>query len=126
MDRYKLEVAVAAVSAGATIINDVWGLTRSPGLADLAARHECALVLMHNQDGTEYAGDLMSEVKRFLRASVDAAVAAGGGAPPLPLAPRDGLREAGGPEKEGQRPPRGAHARRQRRPARAPAEALLS
>jgi dihydropteroate synthase len=77
IDTYKLEVAVVAVAAGATIINDVWGLTRSPGLADLAARHECALVLMHNQDGTDYAGDLMSEVKRFLQASVDAALAAG-------------------------------------------------
>jgi dihydropteroate synthase len=77
IDTYKLEVAVAAVAAGARIINDVWGLTRSPGLADLAARHECALVLMHNQDGTDYAGDLMSEVKRFLQASVDVALAAG-------------------------------------------------
>jgi dihydropteroate synthase len=77
IDTYKLEVAEAAVAAGATIINDVWGLVRSPQLADLAARHECGLVVMHNQDGTDYAGDLMTEVKRFLRASVDTAVAAG-------------------------------------------------
>ena len=77
IDTYKLDVAVAAVAAGATIVNDIWGLTRSPGLADLAARHDCALVLMHNQDGTEYSGDVISEVKRFLRASVDAAIAAG-------------------------------------------------
>jgi dihydropteroate synthase len=77
IDTYKLEVAVAAVAAGATIINDVWGLTRSPGLAGIAARHECALVLMHNQDGTDYSGDLISEIKRFLQASVDAAAAAG-------------------------------------------------
>ena len=77
IDTYKLEVAEAAVAAGATIINDVWGLVRSPQLADLAARHECGLVVMHNQDGTDYAGDLMTEVKRFLRASVDTAIAAG-------------------------------------------------
>jgi len=77
IDTYKLEVAEAAVAAGATIINDVWGLVRSPGLADLASRHKCALVVMHNQDGTDYAGDLMAEVKRFLRASVAAATAAG-------------------------------------------------
>src|SRR5260370_11063392 len=32
---------------------------------------------MHDQDGTDYAGDLMSEVKRFLQAAVDAALAAG-------------------------------------------------
>src|SRR5713226_1989133 len=77
IDTYKLEVADAAVAAGATIVNDVWGLARSPALADLAARHGCALVLMHNQDGTEYDGDLMAEVKRSLRASVDLAMAAG-------------------------------------------------
>ncbi|OLC68750.1 MAG: dihydropteroate synthase [Actinobacteria bacterium 13_1_20CM_2_65_11] len=77
IDTYKLEVAEAAVAAGATIVNDIWGLTRSPALAELAARYDCALVLMHNQDGTDYPGDLMTEVKRFLRTAVDAAVAAG-------------------------------------------------
>jgi dihydropteroate synthase len=77
IDTYKLEVAEAAVAAGATIVNDIWGLERAPGLAELAARHGCAMVLMHNQDGTTYAGDLMAEIKRFLRRSVDTAVAAG-------------------------------------------------
>jgi dihydropteroate synthase len=77
IDTYKLEVAEAAVAAGATIVNDIWGLVRAPGLAELAARHECAVVLMHNQDGTDYEGDLMAEIKRFLRRSVDAAMAAG-------------------------------------------------
>jgi len=76
IDTYKLEVAEAAVAAGATMINDVWGLNRSPGLAELAARHHCALVVMHNQDGTEYA-DLMAEVKRFLRDATARAIAAG-------------------------------------------------
>ena len=77
IDTYKLEVAEAAVAAGATIVNDVWGLTRSPALAQIAATNDCALVLMHNQDGTDYTGDLMEEIKRFLRASVDRAVKAG-------------------------------------------------
>lgn len=77
IDTYKLDVAEAAVAAGAAMLNDVWGLTRSPELAQLAATNSCALVLMHNQDGTEYAGDLMDEIKRFLRASIDRAVQAG-------------------------------------------------
>jgi len=77
IDTYKLEVAEAAVEAGATILNDVWALQRSPALANLAARRGCALVLMHNQDGTEYAGDLMDEIKRVLRAATDNAIAAG-------------------------------------------------
>jgi len=77
IDTYKLEVAAAAVAAGAVILNDVWGLFRSPALAGLAARAGCTLVLMHNQEGTEYAGDLMQEIKRFLRRAVDQALAAG-------------------------------------------------
>jgi dihydropteroate synthase len=77
IDTYKLPVAEAAIAAGATILNDVWGLTRAPGIADLAAAHRCALVLMHNQDGTEYAGDLMEEVKRFLAVAAARAVKAG-------------------------------------------------
>ena len=77
IDTYKLEVAEAAVAAGATMLNDVWGLTRSPALARLAATRSCALVLMHNQDGTDYAGDVMDEIKRFLRVAIARAAAAG-------------------------------------------------
>jgi dihydropteroate synthase len=77
IDTYKLEVAQAGVAAGATILNDIWGLTRSPGIAELAAASHCALVLMHNQDGTEYAGELMVEIKAFLRRSIDRALQAG-------------------------------------------------
>jgi len=77
IDTYKLEVAEAAVDAGAVILNDVWALQRSPAMADLAARKGCGLVLMHNQDGTEYAGDLMQEIKRVLREATQRAIDAG-------------------------------------------------
>ena len=77
VDTYKLEVAEAAVELGATILNDIWGLTRSPEIADLAARKGCALVVMHNQDGTDYAGDLLQEIKRCLKRAAELAVGAG-------------------------------------------------
>jgi dihydropteroate synthase len=77
IDTYKEDVAEVAVAAGATLVNDVWGLTRSPAMAELAATHGCALILMHNQDGTEYAGDLMQEIKRFLAAAAAKAIQAG-------------------------------------------------
>ena len=77
IDTYKEEVAARAIAGGAAILNDVWGLARSPAIADLAARHGCALVLMHNQDGTDYAGDLMDEIKRFLSEAAARATAAG-------------------------------------------------
>ena len=77
IDTYKLEVAEAAIAAGATMLNDIWGLTRAPALAELAATRNCALVLMHNQDGTDYAGDVMDEIKRFLRVAIGRAIEAG-------------------------------------------------
>ena len=77
IDTYKQEVAEFGQAAGATILNDVWGLTRSPAIAELAARADCGLVLMHNQDGTDYAGDMMEEIKRFLALGVSRAIAAG-------------------------------------------------
>jgi len=77
IDTYKQEVAESAVAAGATILNDVWGLSRSPAIAELAAGRGCAVVLMHNQEGTHYTGDLMEEIKRFLAAAAARATAAG-------------------------------------------------
>ncbi|MHB8460853.1 MAG: dihydropteroate synthase [Candidatus Limnocylindrales bacterium] len=77
IDTYKIDVAEAAVAAGATMLNDIWGLTRTPALAQLASTENCALVLMHNQDGTDYAGDVMEEIKRFLRVAIGRAIDAG-------------------------------------------------
>jgi len=77
IDTYKLEVAEAAVDAGAVVINDVWALQRSPAMADLASRRGCVLVLMHNQEGTDYAGDLMDEIKRVLGEATRRAIDAG-------------------------------------------------
>jgi dihydropteroate synthase len=76
IDTWKLPVAEAAVAAGATIINDIWGLQRSPELAALAAREGLGLVVMHNQEGTGYA-DLMGELIASLRRSIAVADAAG-------------------------------------------------
>ena len=70
IDTSKLEVAKAALEAGATIVNDVWGLQRSPGIADSAASHGAALVLMHNQEGTHYEGDLVQELTASLARSL--------------------------------------------------------
>ncbi|HSR22132.1 MAG TPA: dihydropteroate synthase [Candidatus Eisenbacteria bacterium] len=77
IDTWKLEVAEAAVAEGATILNDIWGLQRAPGLAALAAQRGLGLVLMHNQRGTAYAGDLLAEIAASLRRSLSAALAAG-------------------------------------------------
>jgi len=76
IDTWKLEVATGAAAVGAAIVNDIWGLQRSPGIARLAAERGLGLVLMHNQEGTAY-DDLMAEVARSLAASQAAALTAG-------------------------------------------------
>ncbi len=76
IDTYKPEVAEAALAAGAHMLNDIWGLQRHPQLATVAARAQVPVVVMHNQEGTDYR-DLMGDVVRFLRRSVEIAVTAG-------------------------------------------------
>jgi len=77
IDTSKLEVAKAAADAGAAIVNDVWGLRRSPGIARLAAERGLGLVLMHNQVGNQYPGDLMQAIINGLSTSIAEARRAG-------------------------------------------------
>ena len=49
IDTTKPEVALAALNAGATIINDTNGLQGDPALADLAAARDAWVIAMHNQ-----------------------------------------------------------------------------
>lgn len=76
VDTYKAEVAEAALAAGAVMVNDVWGLKRDPALADVVARANVPVVLMHNQDHTRYA-DLVPDVIGELRRIADSALNAG-------------------------------------------------
>lgn len=76
IDTYKSEVAEAALEAGAHLINDIWGLQRDPRLAELAASADVPLILMHNQEGTDYR-DLMGDIVNSLQRSVERALATG-------------------------------------------------
>ncbi|MEA3253946.1 MAG: dihydropteroate synthase, partial [Chloroflexota bacterium] len=49
VDTYKLEVAQQALDAGADMLNDIWGLKKEPGLAELASQQNVPLLLMSNQ-----------------------------------------------------------------------------
>ena len=72
IDTSKSEVANAALSAGADIVNDVWGAQRDPKMADIIARHEAACILMHNRSAAEAGqGDVIQSIKAFFRQSVD-------------------------------------------------------
>jgi dihydropteroate synthase len=76
VDTSKAEVARRAVAAGASMINDVWGLRRDPEMASVAAKTGAPVVLMHNQDGTEY-DDLVPDVIGGLRGLMESALEAG-------------------------------------------------
>ena len=77
VDTYKAEVARQSLLAGAHMINDIWGLKAEPELAKVVAEHEnVPLILMHNQNGTEY-DSLMDDILDFLRKSCNLAQEAG-------------------------------------------------
>ncbi|MBS3873007.1 MAG: dihydropteroate synthase [Firmicutes bacterium] len=76
IDTYKPEVAKAALEAGATMLNDVWGGRRERAMLELAAEWGVPICLMHNRHEALY-GDLMAEVAADLGASVALALAAG-------------------------------------------------
>ncbi|MDA1348342.1 MAG: dihydropteroate synthase [Chloroflexi bacterium] len=76
IDTYKARVAEAAVAAGAQMINDIWGFTRDPEMRHVAAETGVPVVLMHNQDHTDY-DDLVPNVINGLRELAERAVDAG-------------------------------------------------
>ncbi|MED4911980.1 dihydropteroate synthase [Brevibacillus centrosporus] len=76
IDTYKPEVAERAISAGAHIVNDIWGARRDRRMAEVAARHQVPIILMHNREDTNY-GDFFADYIRDLRESVKIALAAG-------------------------------------------------
>ena len=79
----KLEVARAAVDAGATYVNDVTAFRHDPDLAGLVADSGADCCLMHMlgeprtmQDDPRY-DDVVSDVKAFLEERMNAAIRAG-------------------------------------------------
>lgn len=77
IDTYKADVAEEAVKAGAQIINDIWGAKREPAIANVSAKYEVPIILMHNRDKVEYEEPFMDAVLADLEESVGIAVAAG-------------------------------------------------
>jgi len=76
IDTYKAQVAERALAAGATLVNDVWGLRRDPAMAGAVALAGTPVILMHNKPGGGYH-DLIGEIATSLRESVELAHAAG-------------------------------------------------
>jgi dihydropteroate synthase len=83
VDTMRAEVAVAAVAAGAAVVNDVSGGHADPAMLKTVADLDVPYLLMHwrghsrDMQARATYTDLMAEVRTELSAAVDAAVAAG-------------------------------------------------
>ncbi|BCJ90260.1 dihydropteroate synthase [Terrihabitans soli] len=77
IDTYKAKTARAALEAGATIVNDVWGLRYDTEMARVVADFGAGIVLMHNRETVDETLDIMDDVKRFLDRSLSIAMTAG-------------------------------------------------
>ncbi|MGL5446045.1 MAG: dihydropteroate synthase [Rhabdaerophilum sp.] len=77
IDTYKSETASAALRAGASIVNDVWGLQRDPQMAEVVAATGAGLVIMHNRETRDENLDIISDMERFFVHSLNLAARAG-------------------------------------------------
>lgn len=83
IDTSKAAVAAAALDCGATIVNDVTALREDPEMAPLCAERGADVILMHmlgeprTMQANPLYDDVVVDVRDFLAARVEAAVAAG-------------------------------------------------
>lgn len=83
VDTYRAETAEAALEAGAGIVNDVTALRGDPRMAALVAGARCPVILMHmkgepkTMQKNPFYEDVVREVRDFLAARAESAVAAG-------------------------------------------------
>jgi dihydropteroate synthase len=77
IDSHKASTVAAALAAGATIVNDVWGLSRDPDMARVAAEFAAPVIVMHNREVPDAAIDTIADQLGFFRRAIDTALAAG-------------------------------------------------
>jgi dihydropteroate synthase len=76
VDTTKPSVAEAALAAGASMLNDVWGVAADDGLIRLAAERGVPIAIMHNRPEARYR-NVIVEVLADLQAALDRALGAG-------------------------------------------------
>lgn len=76
LDTIRAEVAEEGIKNGGHIINDIWGLQRDLDMAKVAAKYKVPVVIMHNQDGTNY-NNMIEDIKDFFKKSLIIAKQAG-------------------------------------------------
>jgi dihydropteroate synthase len=80
IDTSKAGVALLAIEAGASIINDITALRGDPAMAAVASRTGSAVILMHmlgtpkTMQSAPHYGDVVSEVRNFLEYRMEEAL----------------------------------------------------
>jgi len=77
IDTTKSAVAARALSRGAVVVNDVWGLQKDPHMAGIVAEAEAAVVIMHNRAVKDENLDIIADIRRFFERSLAIADSAG-------------------------------------------------
>lgn len=85
VDTYKSAVADAALTAGADLLNDIWGLKYDDNIAGIVAKHNKPVCLMHNRkeipllpgDKPYPLEEYLSLLEKELQESIDIALQAG-------------------------------------------------
>jgi dihydropteroate synthase len=77
IDTMKAGVAAWALEAGATIVNDVWGLQRDRDMARVVAEHGAPIIIMHNRETADPSIDIIADVSDFFSRSLEIAWSAG-------------------------------------------------
>ena len=73
VDTYKPRVARLSLDAGASMVNNVWGVSNDLSMLEVSLETQTPIIIMHNQVGTHY-GDFFSELLSRLYSSVEFAV----------------------------------------------------
>jgi dihydropteroate synthase len=77
VDTYKARVAERALEAGASMINDIWGLKKDPALAHLAAGAKVPIILMANERDAPPKVGIVARVMADLESGIKIALEAG-------------------------------------------------
>jgi len=77
IDTIKPSIAAWALDQGASVVNDVWGLQRDPGMALLVAERRVPVIVMHNREEADAAIDIVADVLAFFSRSLEIAARAG-------------------------------------------------
>ena len=77
IDTTKAAVAALALEAGASMVNDQWGLQGDPAMAAVVASAGAGLVMMHNRPAIDETIDVVDDLRAFFDRGLAIAARAG-------------------------------------------------